>query len=165
MKTTICPARRDYPVVLWDRRLILILFFNTMKDIIKRVIISVISWLFLGYLAYLFFQNTIIVQSFYLEYNMLYYLILALVCLFLFIVFGIYPIHFRLTKATLFVLGIALIIIWDTVLLNNITTYVYVGDIFKVLWVILTLLAWTNLLITDKIIKKTKEKNIEIIEI
>jgi len=47
--------------------------------------------------------------------------------------FGIYPLHFRMTKATLFVMGIGLIIIGDTVLLNDITTYVYVGDIFKVL--------------------------------
>jgi len=136
-----------------------------MKDIIKRVIISVVSGLFLGYLAYLFFQGTVIVQSAYLEWNTLYFLILTLICLFLFILFGIYPIHFRLTKATLFVLGLALIVIWDTVLLNDITTYVYVGDIFKVLWVVLTLLAWSNLLITDKIQKKKQEKNIEIIEV
>lgn len=136
-----------------------------MKDLIKRIIISCISWALLWYLAYLFFQNIIIVQSWFIEYNSLYYLILLLICLFLFIFFGIYPVHFRLTKATLFVIGLALIVIWDTVLLNDVTTYVYVGDIFKVLWVFLTLLAWTNILITDKIIKKKQEKNIEVIEI
>lgn len=139
--------------------------FLIMKDIIKRIIISIISWLFLGYLAYLFFQNTVIVQSFYMEYNSLYYLVLILVCLVLFILFGIYPVHFRMTKATLFVMGLALIIIWDTVLLNDVTTYVYVGDIFKVLWVILTLLARTNVLITDKVQKKKQAKNVEIIEV
>lgn len=143
----------------------LFLFFRCMKDIIKRIIISVISWLFLGYLAYLFFQNTVIVQLAYIDYNILYYLILVAICLFLFILFGIYPVHFRLTKATLFVLGIGLIIIWDTVLLNDVATYVYIGDIFKVLWVILTLLAWTNVLITDKIIKTKQQKNIEVIEV
>lgn len=70
-----------------------------------------------------------------------------------------------MTKATLFVIGIALIIIGDTVLLNDVTTYVYVGDIFKVLWVILTLLARTNLLITEKVQKKTQDKNVKIIEV
>jgi len=70
-----------------------------------------------------------------------------------------------MTKATLFVMGLALIVIWDTVLLNDITTYVYVGDIFKVLWVILTLLAWTNVLITDKVKKKKQEKNVQVIEV
>ena len=136
-----------------------------MKDIIKRIIISIISWWFIGYLAYLFFQNIIIVQSWFIEFNALYYVILIIICLFLFILFGIYPVHFRLTKATLFVLGLALIVIWDTVLLNDVTNYVYVGDIFKVLWVILTLLAWTDILVTDKVIKKKNEKNIEVIEI
>jgi hypothetical protein len=136
-----------------------------MKDTIKRIIISIISWLFIWYLAYLFFQNTVIVQSWFVEYTLLYYIILIVICLFLFILFGIYPIHFRLTKATLFVLGIGLIIIWDTVLLNDVANYVYVGDIFKVLWVVLTLLAWTNILITDKIIKKSNQKNIEVIEV
>jgi hypothetical protein len=136
-----------------------------MKDIFKRVIISIVSWLFIGYLAYLFFQNTVIVQSWFTQYNNIYYLILILVCLFLFILFGIYPIHFRMTKATLFVLGLALIIIWDTVLLNDLSTYVYVGDIFKVLWVVLTLLAWTNLLITDKVKKIWSDKKVEIIEV
>jgi len=136
-----------------------------MKDIIKRISISGISWLFIGYLAYLFFQNIIIVQSWFTEYNMWYYLILLLICLFLFIIFWIYPIHFKLTKATLFVLWLALIIIWDTVLLNDVSNNVYVGDIFKVLWVVLTLLAWTNILITDKISKKKQDKNIEIIEV
>ncbi|HMS90674.1 MAG TPA: hypothetical protein PKC87_00425 [Candidatus Absconditabacterales bacterium] len=136
-----------------------------MKDIIKRIIISIISGLFIGYIAYLFFQNMIIVQSAYLDYNTLYYLILVLICLFLFVLFGIYPVYFRLTKATLFVLGLVLIIIGDTVLLNDISTYVYVGDIFKVLGVVLTLLAWTNILITDKISKKKQEKNVQIIEV
>jgi len=142
-----------------------IFFLLTMKDTIKRIIISVISWLFLWYLAYLFFQNTIIVQSWFTQYNGIYYLVLVLVCLFLFILFGIYPVHFRMTKATLFVLGLALIVIWDTVLLNDVVSYVYVGDIFKVLWVVLTLLAWTNVLITDKVKKKKQEKNVQIIEV
>ena len=142
-----------------------IFFLLTMKDTIKRIIISVISWLFLWYLVYLFFQNIIIVQSWFTQYNEIYYLVLVLVCLFLFILFGIYPVHFRMTKATLFVLGLALIVIWDTVLLNDVVSYVYVGDIFKVLWVVLTLLAWTNVLITDKVKKKKQEKNVQIIEV
>ncbi len=140
-------------------------FFEPMKDIFKRVFISIISWIFLGYLAYLFFQNIVIVQWGFLEYNSLYYLVLALICLFLFILFGVYPIHFKMTKASLFVLGLTLIIIWDTVLINDVATSVYVGDIFKIFGVVLTLLAWTNVLITDKVKKQKQDKNIEIIEV
>jgi len=140
-------------------------FLSLMKDIFKRIVISVISGGFIWYLAYLFFQNTVIVQWWFTQYNILYYVILVLVCLFLFVLFGIYPLHFRMTKATLFVMGIGLIIIGDTVLLNDITTYVYVGDIFKVLWVLLTLLAWTNVLITDRVKKQKQAKKVQIIEV
>ncbi|MBU0625888.1 hypothetical protein KKH82_00150, partial [Patescibacteria group bacterium] len=63
----------------------------------------------------------------------IYYIILFLVCLYLFIFFGIYPVRIKMTKATLFVCGLALIIIGDTVLLNNPTDFVYVGDMFKLI--------------------------------
>ena len=136
-----------------------------MKDLIKRIIIGVVSWALLGYLGYLFFQNIVIVGSGFAWYNTLYYLILALISLFLFVFFAVYPVHFKMTKATLFVAGIALIIIWDTVLINDVSTHVYVGDIFKVLWVVLTLLAWTNVLITDKVKTTGTNKKVKIIEV
>jgi ABC-type sulfate transport system permease component len=70
-----------------------------------------------------------------------------------------------MTKGTLFVLGLALIIIGQTVLLNDIENKVYIGDIFSLLGVILTLLAWTNVLITDKVKKVKAGKKVEIIEV
>lgn len=142
-----------------------IYFCLLMRDIIKRIIISLISGLFLWYLVYLFSQHSVIVQTWFVEYNTLYYIILWIIYLFLFTLFGIYPIHFRMTKATLFVLWLALIIIWDTILINDITLNIYIWDIVKILWVVLTLLAWTNVLITDKIKKQNKDRKIEIIEV
>jgi len=142
-----------------------IFFLLPMKDIFKRILISTISWWLIWYIAYLFFQDTIIVQWWFIEYNTIYYLILTLICVFLFVLFGVYPIYFKMTKATLFILGIALIIIGNTVLLNDVTHHIYVGDIFKVVWVLLTLLSWTNVLITDKVRKQKNKKNMEIIEI
>lgn len=136
-----------------------------MKDIIKRSIISIISWALIGYLLFLFTQWSIIVHGEFLQYNTLYYILLAIVCLYLFIFFGIYPVRIKMTKATLFVCGLALIIIWDTVLLNNISEYVYVGDLFKLMWVLLTILAWTNILVTSKVKKQSKDKNVEVIEV
>ena len=106
-----------------------------------------------------------IVQSGYEQFLTLYYLILIIVCLVLFIFFAVYPVHFRMTKATLFVIGIALILIGKTVLLNDITKHIYVGDIFTLLGVVLTLLAWTDVLITDKVKKIKADKKIEIIEV
>jgi len=109
-------------------RLLIALFFvyENMKDIIKRLVIGVISGALLGYLAFLFIQGTVIVQSGYTQYVTLYYFILAVICLILFVFFAVHPVHFRMTKATLFVIGIALILIGKTVLLNDAATMVYV---------------------------------------
>lgn len=143
----------------------LYLIFKKMKDIIKRVVIGVISGALLGYLTFLFVSNITIVQTWYIQFQTLYFLILVVVCLILFIFFAVYPVHFRMTKGTLFVLGLALIIIGQTVLLNDIVNKVYIGDIFSLLGVVLTLLAWTNVLITDKVKKVKAGKKVEIIEV
>jgi hypothetical protein len=136
-----------------------------MKDLVKRIVISAVSWALIWYLIFLFFWNNIIVQTYFLDYNNWYYLILILVCLVLFVFFWVYPVHFRMTKATLFVIWIALIIVWDNILLNDVTKFVYVADLFKIIWVVLTLLARTNVLITDKVKLKWINKKVEIIEV
>ena len=48
---------------------------------------------------------------------------------------------------------------------NDITKGIVVGDLFKVLGVVITLLAWTNLLITDKVRKQKENKKVEVIEV
>lgn len=144
-----------------------ILFFciRFMKDIVKRVLIGFVSGALLGYLFFLFTQQISIVQGPFLAYNTLYFVVLFVICLILFILFAVYPVHFKMTKWTLFAFWLFLIIIWKTVLLNDIDHKVYVGDIFALLGVILTLLAWTNILITDKVRKTKADKKIEIIEV
>jgi hypothetical protein len=51
------------------------------------------------------------------------------------------------------------------VLLNEPSKFVHVSDLFKLIGVIITLLAWTNVLITDKVKKKKEDSKIEIIEV
>jgi hypothetical protein len=136
-----------------------------MKDFIKRISIGIVSGVFIWYVAYLFFQNNIIVQTEFLAYNNIYFLILIVIWLILFLLFSVYPVYIKMTKATLFVFGIALIIIWNTVLLNIPEQHIYIWDLVKVFWVVLTLLAWTNTLITDKVQKKKQNKKIQIIEV
>lgn len=136
-----------------------------MGDLIKRIVISLVSGSLLGYLLFLFTKWTVVVSWEFIEYNVLYYIILAVICLYIFVLFGIYPIHFKMSKASLFVFGLGLIVIWDTVLINNINTSVFVWDIFKVIGVVLTLLAWTNVLVTDKVRKEKLDSKVEIIEV
>jgi hypothetical protein len=136
-----------------------------MKDILKRVIISLISGGLIGYLLFLFSKGAVIVHGEFVEYNVMYYVILAIICLYLFVVFGVYPISHKMSKATLFVFGLGLIVIGDTVLVDNVVNMIYVSDLFKLIGVVLTLLAWTNVLVTDKVRKEKADSKLEIIEV
>lgn len=139
--------------------------FVHMKDVLKRLIIGVISGAYMWYLIFLFMWWQVIVWSGYEQYNLRYFIILMLVLLFLFIFFSIHPTHFRMTKWTLFVVWIFLIIIWNWVLLDDAKNYIFVWDLFEILWVVLALLARSNVLITSKITRQTKDKKVEVIEV
>lgn len=69
-----------------------------------------------------------------------------------------------MTKATLIVIGLVLILLGHYVLLNDPTTRVYVGDLVKVFGVAITLMGPTGLLITHEAKKKQQESKMEIIE-
>jgi len=139
-----------------------------MKDFIKRTIIGIISAAFLAYVTYLWMWDTIIVQWEFLNSNTLYYAILFIVGLYLLIFFSVYPTVMKFTKATLFVWGIALIIIGHHVLISDIMTQVdskiYIGDIVKILWSVITILARTKVLVSSKVQKKQQDSKMEIIE-
>jgi hypothetical protein len=136
-----------------------------MKDFIKRISIAIISWLLLWYILYLFLWWTIIVQGEFIDSNYLVYWILLIVCLFFFILFGLHPVTIKATKATLFVIWIWLIILSNRVLLNNIDEWIYIWDIFIILWVIVTVLSPTKILITNKIQKKKDNSKMQVIEV
>lgn len=136
-----------------------------MKDLLKRISIWIISWWFIWYIAYLFFSSKIIVSEWFLEFNTLYYSILAIVGIYLFVLFAIHPIYMKINKVSLFVLWIALVLIWDSVLINNIESYVYISDLVKILWSFLVVLAWTNFFVSAKAKKEKEESKLEIIEV
>lgn len=136
-----------------------------MKDLLKRLSIAIISWWLFWYVLYLFLKGQTIVQTGFSEYNMIYILVLLVSCLYLFVFFAVYPIYIKMSKVTLLVLGIALIIMGDTVLINIPDQKIYISDIIKVFGVIISLLSWTNVFITSKVKKEKETKKVEIIEI
>ncbi len=137
------------------------------SDIIKRTIITVIWSAFLAYIVYLFGNNQIIVQDQYKSLNMLFYVLLVVIIGYKVFFFGIKPKAFfamKITKASLFVIGIILILLWNYVLLNDIENKIYIGDLITVLWVIITILSPTNILITKKVKKQKQSSKMEVIE-
>ena len=140
-------------------------FIRDMKDLLKRCVVGLISGGFLGYLSYLLVKWIPFVQWGMPLSNIRYYGILVLIFVFLFIFFAVYPVHFKMNKATLFLVWLCLLVIWDTIFLNVPEQHVYVGDLLKLIGVLLILLAWTNVLITDKVNRDKKMKKVEIIEV
>lgn len=136
-----------------------------MRDIIKRFVIIVCYGAFLAYVVYLYGTNATIVSGQYLDFNTAIYVLLLLFSLYKFVFYGVYPIRINFSKITLFVLGVVLLFVWEYVLINDPTKWVYIGDLVKLISIVLIVLSPTNILHTDVVVKKWKQKWVEIIEV
>ena len=136
-----------------------------MKDIIKRGIVIAIFGLFLGYLFWLIFQWESIVKSEFASFNIPMYIILILLCLYMIFLYGIYPIHIKLSRVTALFIWLAFIVISQVVLANDGYSHIYIWDLFSVLWVLILILFPTNILTTEKVKKQKAKKNEVIIEV
>jgi len=142
-----------------------IFFLYNMKDLLKRISIWIISWSFMWYITYLFFTWKTIVHQWFSEFNILYFIILAVIALYLFILFAIHPIYMKINKISLFVMWIGLVLMGDTVFINNSELYIYISDITKILWSFLVVLAWTPFFVSSKTKKQKENSKMEIIEV
>lgn len=149
-----------------NRYTVVVYFFMwTMKDLLKRCFVWLVTGGFLWYFSFLFVNGVDFVQWGLPLSTSRYYLIVVIIFVFLFIFFAIYPVHFKMNKATLFLVGLCLLVLWDTIFLNVPEQHIYVWDLLKLFGVLLMLLAWTNVLITDKVNNDKKMKKVEIIEV
>jgi cytosine/uracil/thiamine/allantoin permease len=99
------------------------------------------------------------------ELNSLYSVVLLIVGVYLFVLFAVHPVYMKINKASLFVLGIGLLLMGDYVLINNPENYIYIADITKILGSVLIVLAWTNFFVSKKAKKQKEDSGIEIIEV
>ncbi|MDR2541170.1 MAG: hypothetical protein LBD11_05390 [Candidatus Peribacteria bacterium] len=96
---------------------------------------------------------------------MLRYIILIALCLYIITFYGIYPIHIKFSRPALLVLSLALIILSQTMLVNDGANGIFIGDIFSLTGVLILILFPTNVLTTDKVKKGKAKKNEVIIEV
>ena len=136
-----------------------------MKDKIKRSIVITIFGLFLLYLIWLISQWTMIVKDQYSGRNIPMYIILIVVCLYMILLYWIYPIHIRFSRATALVIWLTFIVISQVLLANDGYSHIYIWDMFSVLGVLILILFPTNILTTDKVKKQKAKKNEVIIEV
>jgi hypothetical protein len=136
-----------------------------MRDIIKRLSIIIVYGCLLAYVVYLYGIQATIVQWLYSDLQLLIYILLFAFLLYKFIFYGIYPVKIQFSKITLFVLWLVLLFVGEYVLLNNPSQWVYISDLIKIIGVVIAILSPTNILHTDKVLKKEKQKGVEIIEV
>lgn len=133
-----------------------------MKDLIKKISVILIFWIFLTYLVYLLINKESITTPEYARFNIPMYIILIWICIYMVFIYWIYPVHFKLSRAASLVIGLLLIVLSQILLANDWYSHIYVWDLFSVLWVVILILFPTNIMTTDKV-KKAKEKKNEII--
>lgn len=136
-----------------------------MKDLFKRIWIITFFGLFTWYLVYSILNWVMIVNPQYIELNYIFYAILIILSLYIAVYYGIYPMHIKFSRAILFVIGIASIIMGKTVLANNGIEGVFFWDIACVFWVITLIIGPTGLIFTQKVKKQKEERELEIIEV
>ena len=79
--------------------------------------------------------------------------------------YGVYPIYHAYQKRIFLILGIGLIFFGQIVLINNMETHIYAGDITKLFGVLIVWFGATGVLSKNKTIQaKKKESKMEIIE-
>lgn len=136
-----------------------------MKDNIKKSIVITLFWVFLVYLIYLIIQWESITKSEFAGRNIPMYIILILFCLYMIVLYWIYPIHIKFSRAVSLVIWLLFIVLSQRVLANDWYSHVYIWDLFSVLWVLILILFPTNILTTDKAKKEREKKNEVIIEV
>ncbi|MFC2696000.1 hypothetical protein BSK20_04690 [SR1 bacterium human oral taxon HOT-345] len=136
-----------------------------MRDALKRIGVITAFGTFSGYLIYSLIMQKPIVLPEYQHMNFVFCVVLIVISLYISIFYGIYPIHVRFSRATLFVLGISAIVMGKTVFLNDPMNDAYFGDLSCVVGVLLLIIGPTNFIMTSGVKKKREEKNLEIIEV
>jgi hypothetical protein len=136
-----------------------------MSDYIKRGIVIILFGAFLLYLLYLLIQGQAIVNAEYANLNVISYVLLIALCVYVVGFYGIYPIHIKFSRPALLVVSLALIVLSQTIFANDGANGIIIGDVFSVLGVITLVLFPTNVLTTDKVKKHKTQKNEVVIEV
>lgn len=131
-----------------------------MKNL-RRIIFWILFSIFILVLAYLFSKWIIIAKPWYENINKVFYIILFVVFLYYIIFYVIKPTSFKRFKVVNTVIWLFVIYISQKFIANSWIDWIYYWDILCLVWVVLTIIWPTNLLISKK---DQKEKDVEIIE-
>jgi hypothetical protein len=133
-------------------------------DIIKRSVFGLFFLSVIIYLVFLFSNWTIIVNESFLDQNKAIFGLYMVIFLYYLVFYIIKPTYIKKFKLRNTLIWIFMIVASQSFLLNSWNESLYFGDIFTVIWIFLTIIWPTNLLISQKLKKEKQEKRMEIIE-
>ncbi len=133
-------------------------------DILKRSIFGILFTAIIAYLVYLFSNGTIIVNESFLDKNTMVYGLYILIFLYYLVFYILKPTYIKKYKLRNTLIWIFIITSSQSFLANQGAEWIYFADIFTAIWVLLTILWPTNLLVSTKLKKETQDKKMEVIE-
>ncbi len=142
----------------------IIYFLIKNMDIVKRSIFWILFVAIISYLVYLLTNWTIIVNENFLDKNNIVYWLYILIFLYYIVFYTIKPTYIKRYKLRNTLLWIFVIVSSQTFLANMWSENIYYADILTVIWVFLTIIWPTNLLISKKLKQEKQEKKMEVIE-
>lgn len=134
-------------------------------EILKKSILALIFLAVISYLVYLITFWVVIVNENFLDQNKIIiglYILIFLYYLFFYIIKPTYIKKFKLRNTLIWVF---VIVSSQSFFLNSGHEWLYFADIFTVIWLFLTIIWPTNLLISKKLKQEKQEKKMEIIEV
>ncbi len=130
------------------------------KSVFGLIFLSVISYLF-----YLMFSWTVIVKEDFLDKNKILIGLYILIFLYYLIFYVIKPTYIKRFKLRNTLIWVFVILSSQYFFLNEWHNWLYYADIFTVIWLFLTIIWPTNLLVSKKLKQEVQEKKMEIIEV
>jgi len=134
-------------------------------EILKKSILALIFLAVISYLVYLITFWVVIVNENFLDQNKIIiglYILIFLYYLFFYVIKPTYIKKFKLRNTLIWVF---IIVSSQSFFLNSGHEWLYFADIFTVIWLFLTIIWPTNLLISKKLKQEKQEKKMEIIEV
>lgn len=132
---------------------------------IKRISFWIFFLAIISYLVYLLINKTTIVNENFLDQNNIIFWLYLLIFLYFLVFYSIKPKYISKYKLRNTLIGIFLVTASQTFLLNSGHESIYYWDIFTVIWIFLTIIWPTKILVSQKISKENKDKKMEVIEV
>ena len=131
-----------------------------MKNI-KRIIFWIVFSLLICFLVYLYTNWVIIVREDITDINLVIYISLFVIFLYYLIFYAVRPTYIKYYRVINTIIWIIVIYISQYFLANSWIDWIYYWDILCIIWVILTIIWPTKLLVTKEL---EDSKKVEIIE-